>query len=161
MARNVIAIAAAILLPVMAAVNAAAVIKAKKACGERLVKLENQKKAAHYALLPVSALLIPLCILRDFGATGAFAICGCGVLGFYLSLREICFRTAAGICEKGCILSPSYFLFDELIEANCSSPNLLVIATASSVKKTFQVSAEARSEIVKAIKEKNPAAEIT
>ena len=161
MARNVIVIAAAILLPVMAAANIAALHKARKACGERVAKLETPKKAPLYALAPVSALLIPLCLVRDFSASGAFAICGCGVLGFYLSLRELCFRSAAGICKGGCILSPSYFLFDDIEEADTSSPNLLVIATTAGAKKSFQLSAEARAQVVGAIKEKNPAAPIT
>ena len=161
MARIAIVIAAGVLLPVMAAVNMAAVTKAKRACGERVAKLEGQKWGALCALLPVSALLIPLSLVRDFSASGAFAICGCGVLGFYLSLREICFRLAAGICRNGCVLASSYFLFDELIEADCSSPNLLAVTTSARVKKSFQLSAEARAQVVNAIKEKNPAVAVT
>ena len=161
MARNIIVIVAAILLPVMAAVNIAALSKAKKACGERIVKLEGPKKAPLYALAPVSALLIPLCLLRGFSASGAFAICGCGVLGFYLSLRELFFRSSSSICKNGCVLSPSYFLFDEVVETDTSSPNLLVVTTSARAKKSFQLSAEARSQVVSAIKERNPAAAIT
>ena len=161
MARIAIVMAAGVFLPVMAAVNIAAVTKAKRACGERVAKLEGQKKGALYALLPVSALLIPLCLLRDFSASGAFAICGCGVLGFYLSVRELCFKSAAGVCRNGCVLAPSYFLFDEVVEADCSSPNLLVVTTASRARKSFQLSAEACAQVVSAIKEKNPAAAIT
>ena len=161
MARAAIAIAAAVLLPVMAAANMAALHKAKKACGERVARLDGQKKGALYALAPVSALLIPLCLLRDFSASGAFAICGCGVLGFYLSVRELCFRSAAGICRNGCVLAPGYFLFDDVVEADTSSPNLLVVTTSSRAKKSFQLSADARFQVVNAIKEKNPAAAIT
>ena len=161
MARNAIAMAAAALIPVMAAVNMAALHKARKACGERVARLESKKNAGLYALLPVSVALIPLSLLRDFGASGAFAVCGCGVLGFYLSLRELCFRSAAGICMNGCILSPGYFLFEDVAEADTSSPNLLAVATKAGARKSFQLSDGARAQVVAAIREKNPDAAIT
>ncbi len=155
MAQTIIAIAALILLPVMAAVNIAALRKAQKACGKRLAKLNSRKSQMLYALMPISALLIVFSLFRDFGAAGAFAICGCGVLGFYLSCREICFNTSASICEHGCILSGGYFLFDDVVEADCSIPNLILITTQSRGKRSFQVFGEAKAEIVKVIKEKS------
>ncbi len=160
MDSRLIPYAALALLPVAAALNLTALLRAKKACGKKEASLNAKIHPALFLLIPLSVLLIAACFFRDFSLGGSFAVCGCGILGFYLSLREFCFRAAAGIYENGCILSPGFFLFRDAEEAESPEDGVLAVTTKTREKKMFQIHNAGRAKILAALREKNPRAQI-
>ncbi len=161
MDKKMIVTAALVLLPVAAASVLILFTRAKKALGTMIEKTKRKNNLLIFLIPPVSVALILLCLIRDLKTAGTLGICGCGVLGFFLALKEIRFMFAAGIYEKGFILGSDFFIFGDIDRIDCSQENQLTVTTKGREQKTLQASRKEAEKILAAVKAGNPSVEIS
>lgn len=139
------------LTPVAALAAIIPLFRTRKAMGEKRGRLPEKKSALTFLLPPVSAALILLCFVRDFKPSAAFSICGCGVLGVYLSIKEICLRFSAGIYEHGFIANSDFLFFKDIDSAEISADGSIAITTKTRDLKNFTAAQGHAEKIMSAI----------
>ena len=161
MDKQLFVISSLALLPVAALFLAVTFFRTKKKLGEKRGAFRKKTSPLAFLIPPASIALILLCLIRDFQTTGMLAICGCGILGFYLSGREILIMIFSGIYEEGFIIGSDFFFFENISRIDCSQENLMTVESKTKEQKTIHVQKNDVVEIIAAAKKKNPSIEIS
>ncbi len=121
-----IPVVAYVLLPFCVLQIAWSVRADKRRLGERVECFLRPYRLQFFGVMLVTPILIGLNFFREFDAYVRIAICGVGVLGFYIAFHDMLYARMGGLYENGLIWHGSRILFDELDFIERPDPYTLV-----------------------------------
>ena len=86
----------------------------KKVCGHCLLSFSKKITVRHIAILIVSALIILLVYFFAYKFYVNIVIAGCGVMGAYISAKEITYANLYGVYENGFSVDGLYISYDTI-----------------------------------------------
>jgi len=138
------------LLPLGVLKIAFSVRTVKRRLGERLECFIRPYRLQFFGVMAVAPILIGLNFVRDFDAVVRVAICGVGVLGFYIAFHDMFFARMGGLYENGVIWHGSCVYFGDLDFIERPDPYTVVFQTRQRDRVTMVLADAAAAERIAA-----------
>ncbi|ULQ60930.1 hypothetical protein K7I13_06645 [Brucepastera parasyntrophica] len=126
----------------------------RKKMGARELVMPQKYRLQFLGVLCSAPILIGLTYIRKFDALSVTAICGVGVLGFFIAIQDILYSGISGVYENGLIWNSSYLFFNDIDEVSLPEEATLVLLTKDRTRKVFSSNDTALLTNVKEVIEK-------
>lgn len=108
----------------------------KRRLGDRKECFLRPYRLQFFGVMIVTPILIGLNFFREFDVYVRFAICGVGVLGFYIAFHDMFYARMGGLYENGLVWHGSRVFFDELDFFERPDPYTIVFQTRDRTRVT-------------------------
>lgn len=82
--------------------------------GNKIEFFSHKIRYQFFGVLLISPILIGLLFFRKFDILTSIAICGTGLIGFYIAIHDITCSRKCGIYEKGLMWNGTWVFFDSI-----------------------------------------------
>ena len=126
------------LLPVCAVILLLQLRVLKKKMGPCEYIFPHKFRMQFIGIMVCAPVLIGLNYFRNFDALTVFAICGVGVLGFYIAFHDILYMSVGGIYENGLIWNSAFLFYDTIDTVSHFEKTTIEIMTKDRNKKCIE-----------------------